>query len=172
MWPPPPAPPPSPNSLQPWEWGQPDDQFHIFLKAPIPWRREWLLTLVFLPGEFHGQRSLAGYSPWGHKESDTTKWLILSHFSLKSLSQVLLTNPCVILHSRDTFLKKVPNPDEPYLPARLKKIFLKVSFSVFKIPRLWGVIFKIFISWEHAMKILLYQRWLLKKYYSFGCTGS
>ena len=29
-------------------------------------------TPVFLPGEFHGQRSLAGYSPWGHKELDTT----------------------------------------------------------------------------------------------------
>ena len=28
---------------------------------------------VFLPGEFHGQRSLEGYSPWGHKESDTTE---------------------------------------------------------------------------------------------------
>jgi len=37
----------------------------------IPWRREWLLTPVFLSGEFHGQRSLEGYSPWGHKESDT-----------------------------------------------------------------------------------------------------
>jgi len=31
----------------------------------IPWRRAWLPTPVFLPGEFHGQRSLAGYSPWG-----------------------------------------------------------------------------------------------------------
>ena len=30
-------------------------------------------TPVFLSGEFHGQRSLAGYSPWGHKESDTTE---------------------------------------------------------------------------------------------------
>ena len=29
----------------------------------IPWRREWLPTPVFLPGEFHGQRSLAGYGP-------------------------------------------------------------------------------------------------------------
>ena len=29
------------------------------------WRREWLPTPIFLPGEFHGQRSLAGYSPWG-----------------------------------------------------------------------------------------------------------
>ena len=33
---------------------------------------------VFLPGEFHGQSNLAGYSPWGPKESDTTKWLTLS----------------------------------------------------------------------------------------------
>ena len=37
------------------------------------WRREWLPTPVFLPGGFHGQRSLVGYSPWGCKESDTTK---------------------------------------------------------------------------------------------------
>ena len=38
----------------------------------IPWRREQLPTPVFLPGEMHGQRSLAGYSPWSLKESDTT----------------------------------------------------------------------------------------------------
>ena len=35
-------------------------------------------TPVLLSGEFHGQRRLAGYSPWGHKESDTTEWLSLS----------------------------------------------------------------------------------------------
>ena len=35
----------------------------------IPWRRKWQPTPVFLPGESHGQRSLAGYRPWGHKES-------------------------------------------------------------------------------------------------------
>ena len=39
----------------------------------IPWGREWQPTPVFLSGESHGQRSLAGYSPWGHKESDTTE---------------------------------------------------------------------------------------------------
>ena len=38
----------------------------------IPWKREWLPTPVFLPGEFHGQRSLVGYSPWGHKEATNT----------------------------------------------------------------------------------------------------
>ena len=44
----------------------------------IPWRREWQSTPVFLPGEFHGQRSLAGYSPWGCKEQDMTEQLTLS----------------------------------------------------------------------------------------------
>ena len=38
----------------------------------MPWRREWLPTPVFLPGESHGQRTLAGCSPRGHKESDMT----------------------------------------------------------------------------------------------------
>ena len=44
----------------------------------IPWRRKWQPTPVLLPGESHGQRSLAGYSPWGHKESDMTEQL--KHF--------------------------------------------------------------------------------------------
>ena len=43
-----------------------------------PRRREWLSIPVLLPGEFHGQRSLEGYSPWGHKKSDTTEKLTLS----------------------------------------------------------------------------------------------
>ena len=38
-----------------------------------PWRRAWQPTPVFLPGESHGQRSLVGYSLWGHKESDMTE---------------------------------------------------------------------------------------------------
>ena len=39
----------------------------------VPWRRAWQPTLGFLPGESHGQRSLVGYSPQGHKELDTTE---------------------------------------------------------------------------------------------------
>ena len=46
----------------------------------FPWRRKWQSTPVFFPGESHGQRSLMGYSPWDHKESDTTERLIL-HFT-------------------------------------------------------------------------------------------
>ena len=37
----------------------------------IPWRREWFPTSELLPGEFYGQRSLAGCSPWGHEQKDT-----------------------------------------------------------------------------------------------------
>ena len=42
----------------------------------FPWRRERLSTPVFWPGEFHGL-----YSPWGHKESDTTEWLCFKSFN-------------------------------------------------------------------------------------------
>jgi len=45
----------------------------------IPWRRKQPSTPVFLSGESHGQRSLVGYSPWGHKELDTTERLTLTN---------------------------------------------------------------------------------------------
>ena len=44
-----------------------------FLVRKIPWRRKWQPASVFLPGESHGQRSLAGYSAWGCKEPGTTE---------------------------------------------------------------------------------------------------
>ena len=48
----------------------------------IPWRRAWQFTPVCLPGVSHGQRSLAGYSPRGHKERDMTELLSTAqHFS-------------------------------------------------------------------------------------------
>ena len=47
----------------------------------IPWIRIWQSTPALLPGKPHGERSLAGYSPWGHKQLDMTEWLTLSlHF--------------------------------------------------------------------------------------------
>ena len=50
----------------------------------VPWRRSRQPTPVFLPGESHGQRSLAGYSPWGRKESDTTEATWHTHMLLDS----------------------------------------------------------------------------------------
>ena len=46
--------------------------FNLWVEK-IPWRGKWQPTPVFLPGKFHGQRILAGYSPWGRKESDMTE---------------------------------------------------------------------------------------------------
>ena len=40
--------------------------FHPWIRK-IPWRKKWQPTPVFLPGKFHKQRSLAGYSPWKHR---------------------------------------------------------------------------------------------------------
>ena len=48
----------------------------------IPWRRKWQPTPVFLPGKFPGQRSLVGYSSWGHTEPDTTEQLNTTHVCL------------------------------------------------------------------------------------------
>ena len=47
-----------------------------------PLEEELQPTPVFSPGESYGQRSLVGYSPWGHKESDTTEWLTFT-FTLR-----------------------------------------------------------------------------------------
>ena len=63
--------------------------FHPWV-GKIPWRRAWQPTPVFLPGESHGQRSLAGYSPWGRKESDATEQLTLRPTYLPKCNQKLL----------------------------------------------------------------------------------
>ena len=49
----------------------------------MPWRREQQPTLVFLPGESHGQTSQADYSPRGHKELDMTEVTELARMYLK-----------------------------------------------------------------------------------------
>ena len=51
----------------------------------IPWSRKWQPTSAFLPGKLHGLRSLVGYIPWGHKESDMTKHTCLYIFSIRKL---------------------------------------------------------------------------------------
>ena len=71
----------------------------------ILWRRERQPSPVFLPGESHGQRSLAGYSPWDHKESNTIEWLIVwSNYSyeFRLNSSLTLSSHCskpLVVHS-------------------------------------------------------------------------
>ena len=59
----------------------------------IPWRRDGMPTPVFLPGESHGPRSLAGCSPWGHRESDRTERVSTAHTSVRTSSPALFP-PC------------------------------------------------------------------------------
>ena len=56
------------------QWRRHKTGFYSWV-GKIPWRRSWQPTSIFLPGEYYGQRSLVDYSPWDHKESDTTEWL-------------------------------------------------------------------------------------------------
>ena len=58
----------------------------------IPWRRAWQPTPVFLSGESHEQRSLAGYGPWGHKESYLTE-VILAHTHSSCKVILIITLP-------------------------------------------------------------------------------
>ena len=68
------------------------------------WRRKWLLTPIFLPGESHGQRSLVGYGPWSLKELDMIERLSLPsllHYpvhgalSCENLCRVINTKICL-----------------------------------------------------------------------------
>ena len=75
----------------------------------IPWRRKWLPTPVFLPGKSHGQRSLAGHSPWGHKSQ--TPWIPESRRQLSDYATT--TTTCldsVVISSRKSLLNFPPAP--------------------------------------------------------------
>ena len=63
----------------------------------MPWRRAWEPTSVFLPGKSHGQRSLAGHSPWSLKELDTTEAAEHPHTFI--VSDVSLSFPNRLLFS-------------------------------------------------------------------------
>ena len=54
--------------------------FHLWIRM-IPWSRKWPHAPIFLLGKCNGQRSLANYSPWDHKESDMTERLNWTEFN-------------------------------------------------------------------------------------------
>ena len=73
----------------------------------IPWRSAWQSIPVFLPGESHGQTSLVGNSPWGHRELDTTA--VASQGSKTRLNKQAL----------GTEAENKPDPHRPSLPCVL-----------------------------------------------------
>ena len=85
----------------------------------IPWRRKWQPTPVFLPGEFHGQRSLESYTPWGRKESDTTKQLTHTQHTLLLYQVVLVSAEASFSKTKFshlTTLQFLPNCVLPQFP--------------------------------------------------------
>ena len=68
----------------------------------IPWWRKWQPTPLFLLGKFYGQRSLAVYNPWGHKESNTTERV--THLWVSKVALVVWNLPANVGHARDTDL--------------------------------------------------------------------
>ena len=66
--------PPVMQEMQVRSLGQ-EDPLEKGMATHSSWRRKWQPTPVLLPRKFHGWRSLVGYSPWGHKESDMTERL-------------------------------------------------------------------------------------------------
>ena len=101
-----------------------------------PWRRKWQPTPVFLPGEFHGQRSLASYNPWGRKEADMTKllhfhfqgdWQPGTHSLHKRVMMVSSEQSASLPVSSFSFLSLLPIPPLPFFFPLL----LLLSFSIF-----------------------------------------
>ena len=66
----------------------------------IPWRRAWQPTPIFLPGEFHGQWSLAGYSPWACHITDTTEATEHAHMHITLWGSFIYLN---LVHPIDEY---------------------------------------------------------------------
>ena len=59
----------------------------MWVITPRPWRRKWQPTPALLPGKSHGRKSLVGYSPRGHKESDMTEQLYFHFFTFQKMDK-------------------------------------------------------------------------------------
>ena len=72
------------------------------------WRRNWQPTPILLPGKSHGRRSVAGYSPWGRKESDMTEQLHFTYWKAAFLNQWELCATDTFFFSQPQKTKDVP----------------------------------------------------------------
>ena len=148
-----------------WKSGLGDNRlkkkFHCFpIKHPsASWRKKWQPTAVFLPGESHGQRSLADCSPWGHKESDTTDhthiqvpglldslsiWMLLGPYFPTATAWGLLA---VFHYGQLASLFKVP-----MCPQRHLIYNLVLRFCLYFPPLSWKLFFYLYWSIVHLQK--------------------
>ena len=109
----------------------------------IPWRRSWQPTPVFLPGELHGQSSLAGYSPWDHEELDTSERKGDGH----------ITNPAAISFFTFKERRRI-NCTCKFLPV-IKSVFLLGKYSCDMNEKKW-IIFT-----ECSFSLRLFHQWFI-----------
>ena len=118
----------------------------------IPWKREWQLPPVFSPGN-HG-RSLVGYSPWSHKDLDTTEWLILL-----TLTLIMNLNTPEIYR---LFLKKKKKVLSFQISFPQGNILLTVRYVLLDPFLVLHIFYTFFSPTKHAIvlsKLLPYKRW-------------
>ena len=113
----------------------------------IPWGREWQPIPVLLPGKSRGQRSLAGYSPWGRKESGTNEQLsthtglqpirllcprdfpgkstgVGSHFLLQGIFLTQGSNLALLHWQTDSLVSETPEKPKKNLWSSIKRLLL------------------------------------------------
>ena len=116
------------SGFDPWVW-------------KTPWRREWLPNAIFLPGEFHGQRSQEGYSPWNCKESGRTEPLTFSRFftswALYCLWAPLQYRRLIAMQIILVLGQPSPTVEKPVLPPSSFQHFYSVNVSDLVSPFNW-----------------------------------
>ena len=133
-----------------------------------PWRKKWQPTPIFLPGKSYGQRSLVGYSPWGHKELDMTEWLTFSllffslldgsrkkQVSLAACFTVRQTGPsltCSHFHLLEKlWTKKFSlDPGLCHLEGRLTQVQWNWSSYLLQCTQSWSFSFVPAVCWDFS----------------------
>ena len=117
----------------------------------IPWRRAWQPTPVFLPGESYGQRSLAGNSPWGHKDLDMTE--AIEHACTSLLNQ---------LPTPDVFTSHISLKSITFLPTTVKSSSLEYRIashliSHYSHPELFSIYLPMIFSKSNLIPLFSYN---------------
>ena len=100
----------------------------------IPWRRKWQSTPVFLPGKSRGQRSMAGPSPWGRKESDPSEYSSLeTQIKNIALSKPLTRHTCFCTFLTEQARIDSRNPSSCWAPLSTSTSVLITACSEVKI---------------------------------------
>ena len=93
----------------------------------IPWRRKWQPTPVFLPGESHGQRSLEGYNPQSHKDSDMTEQLTTHTQAIPEQALQHSATGTLLKHRRQTVTAGIMPQDRTVCSVRFDQMRMPVE---------------------------------------------